>query len=692
MDYSLQNLNRIGKLDTLAFQEFVEKLNLIGLEIDDIRSEKLSTNLVLENIDISFKIPANREDLLTEVFFIEEISSIFLFKTFQIWEYLKKNYTFILKQKYNQYNDHSIIYIQSEKKNVITYLVKIENCQLKSSPLWLIEKLKSFQLKSDNILNDIFTLVFYEWGQNINLLNLKNSYSDTLNNFEISYLMKKESYLDSSNNNLILYPGTIVLKLKNENKIISFLGNKNKTFLNENDSSFFLEATFYDIHKNSLLLNTLNTKISLKYLRQSFLENLKYSFQRILTLLEVLTSAKISNIVYRTKDENYNLDTIKILKVKKQSFINFLQISVPDILIFQKATLELVCETKKEYFFKIPLHRQDLVREIDIIEEYSRFIGYKNFQEISPSKSIVYTKNLFRPKTFVKNFFLNYGFNEIITNPINDYLNKNNFSILINNPLNNELSALRRSLIPKLLKVFEVNSRSSYSRKNFFEIGRTFKIIEKKVIEEDKLSGIFQLDVNKNSKKNFTEWFVAKGFIESFLSNFGYKNLEIQTVKKTISYFHPRKSILLKSNNKVLGIFGELSPILVKEQYSHVQGPIYMFELNVNYLKEWQINKKVTVFKEYSKFPSITKDLSLIINKDVNFNSLKNFIFSESLYLKQVIIFDIYFDENLLNKINITIRLEFQSDSETLKNDFIENEIEKIKSLIIDKYQLSIRI
>lgn len=692
MDYSLQNLNRIGKLDTLTFQDFIEKLNLIGLEIDHISSERSSTNGVLENIQISFKIPANREDLLTEIFFLQEISSIFLFQIFQLWEYLKKDYTFILKQKYNQYNHHSIIYIQSEKKDVITYLVKIENIQLKSSPLWLIEKLKSFQLKSENIITDIFTLVFYEWGQNINLLNLTNPSVDILDSFEISYLMNNESYFDSNNTHVVLYPGTIVLKLKKENKIISFLGNKNEMFLTGNSSSFFLEATFYDIHKNVLLLNTLNTKISLKYLRQSFLENLKYSFQRILTLLEVLASATISNTVYKTKEENVPFNQTKILKVKKQSFINFLQISVPDILIFQKARLELVCETNKEYFFKIPLHRQDLVREIDILEEYSRFIGYKNFQEISPSKSIVYTKNLFRPKTFLKMFFLNYGFNEIITNPINDYLNKNNFSILINNPLNNELSALRRSLIPKLLKVFEVNSRSSYSRKNFFEIGRTFKIIGQKVIEEDKISGIFQLGINKNSKKNFTEWFIAKGFIESFLSNFGYKNLEIQTVKKTISYFHPRKSILVKSNNKVLGIFGEMNPILVKDQYSHVQGAIYMFELNVNYLKEWQINKKVTLFKEYSKFPSITKDLSLVVNKDVNFTSLKNFLFSNSIYLKQVVIFDIYFDESLFNNINITIRLEFQSDSETLKNELIENEIEKLKLLIINQYELTIRI
>jgi phenylalanyl-tRNA synthetase beta subunit len=80
------------------------------------------------------------------------------------------------------------------------------------------------------------------------------------------------------------------------------------------------------------------------------------------------------------------------------------------------------------------------------------------------------------------------------------------------------------------------------------------------------------------------------------------------------------------------------------------------------------------------------------VNKDVNFTSLKNFVFSNSIYLKQVIIFDIYFDESLFNNINITIRLEFQSDSETLKNELIENEIEKLRLLIINQYELTIRI
>jgi phenylalanyl-tRNA synthetase beta chain len=698
MDYSLQNLNRIGKLNNLTFQDFVEKLNLIGLEVDKITYEKVSTNRSFDNIQVSLKIPANREDLLNEIFFVKELSAIFLFSLFEIWENVKQKYSFLLKQKYTYYNDYSVVYIHSQKKNVVTYLLKVENVDLSPSPLWLTEKLLSLNLTSTNILNDIFALVFYEWGQNINLLKRQYLSDEDSENIELTCLEKNESFFNSDQNQLLLYPGTIALKLKKENEIISFVGNQKKNieevFLKENQNlpSFFLEGTFYDIHKNQLFLSTAKTKISLKYLRQCFLKNFKYSFQRILTLLEILTSCTISNVVYRTLEEKCDLDTTKILKVKKQSFLDFLQISSPESIIFQKASLQIVCETKKEYYFKIPVHRQDLLREVDILEEYSRFIGYKNFQEISPFKSVIYRKSLFRSKNFVKNFFLSYGFNEVITNPINDYVNKNDFSVVINNPLNTELSTLRRSLIPKLLTVFEANSRSYYSRKNFFEIGRTFKQINGKVIEEDKLSGIFQISTNKNFKKNFSDWFSAKGFIESFLFNFGYQDIEIQNVKKSIRYFHPKRSVMLISGKKVIGIFGEINPILFQETYSHVQGSVYLFEFNMNYLKEWQLTKKVSLFKESSKYPSITKDLSLTINKEVNFNSLKSFLLLQSVFLKQVVIFDIYYDENFINKINIGIRFEFQSTTETLTNEFIEIELEKIKLLILKKYDLTIRI
>ena len=686
MDYSLQRLNKNLKLNDLNLSKFVEKLNLIGIEVDNITDQKLCSNVFTDDIIVTLKIPANREDLLNEKFFLQEISTIFLLEIYYTWEKLKEKYFFLLRKKYYDYNDLKIILLPSKIKHVVKYVIGIENALIKSSPLWLQNKLMLSSVGPVNNITDILNLVCSEWGQTLNIFLFKNNSVEIIKNFEIQCLQKNEIYIDSTQQEIELSVGTIVLKDIILNKIISVIGIINSTFKldkNNEQGSFLLEATFYDIHLNPLFLNTLNTKISLKYLRRACLQTFKFSFQRILTLLELLSECKILPYKYFTESENKNLETTKILSLKKKNLFNFLKIKNPNSLLFQQAGLNIICETSTDYFFKLPIYRHDLTREIDLIEEYSRFVGYKNFNEILPKKDVNYTKSLFRQKYFIKNFFLNQGFYEIISNPISDFENQNQFSVTINNPLNKELSTLRRSLIPKLLEIFKTNSRSSYFRTNFFEFGRTFKLINNRIIEQDKLSGIFQLPILTTNKS--LDWFIAKGFIESFLKNFYSLNIKYQSINVKNHFFHPTRSIVFYANDKLLGIFGEINPILRKEQYSHLRRPIYVFEFNSNYFKDWKLTSPINIVEEYSKYPLIIKDLSILISKDINVDKLKEFIFSQSNFLKNITFFDIYFDEKFGEKVNLGIRLEFQSITQTLTNDFIEDEIEQLKRLIEKK-------
>jgi phenylalanyl-tRNA synthetase beta chain len=584
MDYSLQNLNKNLKLNDLSLSKFVEKLNLIGIEVDDIFYEKLSTNIFVDNIVIVLKIPANREDLLNEKFFLTEISTIFLLEIYQTWEKLKQNYFFLLRQKYLASKNYKTSFLPSTTSSIIKYLIAIENAKIKSSPLWIQNKLGLFGKISVNNITDILNLVGAEWGQMLNVFLMKDHGVEILNNFRIESLQEKIIYMDENQQTILLNPGTIVLKDIISNKIISVVGIIHSSFQlveNQQVASFFLEATFYDIHVNPLLLTTLNTKISLKYLRRACLQTFKFSFQRILTLLELLTKCNILPYKYCTAQQTDSFEFTKILSLKKKNLANFLNIKTPNSVLFQQAGLPIICETAKEYFFKLPIYRHDLAREIDLIEEYSRFVGYKNFVEILPVKNVQYTKSLFRQKYFIKNFFLNHGFYESINNPISDFEHEKDSSIRITNPLNNELSTLRRSLIPKLLEVFELNSRLSYVRTNFFEFGRTFKQNNQQIIEQDKLSGIFQLPSITNTKNSFSDWFIAKGFIETFLKSFRYLQIQSKPISSTNIFFHPTRSILFYWNNKILGIFGEINPILRKEKYSHLRRPIYLFELNI---------------------------------------------------------------------------------------------------------------
>ena len=98
MEYSLQHLNKTAQLQNVTLNNFVETLNLIGLEVDDILPDISVDKVNLTDIKLELKIPANRDDLLNENILIEELSTIFLFKIYKTWDYLQEKYFFLLKK------------------------------------------------------------------------------------------------------------------------------------------------------------------------------------------------------------------------------------------------------------------------------------------------------------------------------------------------------------------------------------------------------------------------------------------------------------------------------------------------------------------------------------------------------------------------------------------------------------------
>ena len=109
-------------------------------------------------------------------------------------------------------------------------------------------------------------------------------------------------------------------------------------------------------------------------------------------------------------------------------------------------------------------------------------------------------------------------------------------------------------------------------------------------------------------------------------------------------------------------------------------------------VKNYKMKTEIKVASEYSKYPSIFKDLSFLIDKKVNFTQLKKEIEKSTKNLKKLNFFNVYFDESFLKEIiNIVIRLEFKSENETLTNEFIEEEIINIKEKLKELYKVEFR-
>ena len=682
MQYSLQQLNKIANLKELKINDVIDKLNLIGLEVDEIFNEKLENNKYVDNTRLLIAIPSNREDLLNENFFLEELANIFNFQMIFFWKKMKSHYKFLLNQKTEKKIEYKNLKLTSSLTSFSTYIIHLENFQETKTPGWISKKLKNGGLEvSDALLENLINLNILEWGQNTNLLNSNGT------EFQLIRLSESEELITADDNQCLLEKGTIVLK-DNDNKIVSVLGLLNLKQTIKNSNSFYLEFTFYDIHQNNLNLKTINTNLSYRYLRRLFLTSFKISIQRLLTLLEIYANTTVSAVDKVISSDMLTVKSNKILYLKKNSAKKILNLDRYDLDIFLQAGFKVVGKTNNKLYFSIPSCRNDINREIDLIEEYSRFIGYKNFNKIKPVKQLKYSKNSQKSLNIIKQFFLNYGFNEILTNSIYDNLKREKESISITNPLNNELAILRTSLLPNLIKTFEINLRSNVNNQKFFEIGRVFKKYNAKILEQDKISGIFNLDIQKNNTNAFLEYFQAKGLIENLLQNFDYKNLEFVKISKNLDYYHPTRSFFVKSNGVILGTFGEISPYY--EKLGNLKQKIYLFEFNLNSFQNWRTNATIISYANYSKYPSITKDLSIEINKNVNFKQLKTTLIEDINYLQSVSFFDVYYDGKKENLVNLSIRLKFQSENETLLTEIVEAEVEKVTKNLKQKFEINI--
>jgi phenylalanyl-tRNA synthetase beta chain len=683
MQYSLQALNKNSILDNFRLTDIIETLNLIGFEVDEIFEEK-------NNIIFVLKIPANREDLLSEEYFLKELIHLFSLSPFSLWKSIKKKYFGTLKYTYTNYKNIPNFEVTSSLKNILMYNIEIDNFKNFISPIWLQEKIQDFGYESQKNILDLTTLMNIEWGQSIQLY----SSNQEKIGFELTQLDKDKNIIDSKGNMILIPKNSIVVK-NDSQEIINCLGYPFPSFFIQNEK-LLCQAIFYDIDQNLLELNSINTKLSFRYLRKFFLSSFRISFQRFLSLLLILTKEEnISIKKYSFGNMLKELKKEKIIKLKKKSSSTFLNLKEYNEGIFQKIGIPVVCKTSTDFYFQIPENRKDLVREIDLIEEYSRFIGYKNFSEIKPRKENIISTSKEKRYTFLTKFFISFGFYEIITSSIDENKKERKKSILLTNPLNNDFFLLRSELTSKIFQIFQLNFTTQGIITNFFEIGRIFKKVENNIIEEDHFCTIFQSFFEEKrigEKDSSLDFFKNKGFIENFLFFFGYKDVEFEVLKNQNNYYHPRRSFLIKKDGIILGLFGEIHPSL-----NEFKKPVYFLELNTTYFKDGYLKSKINIVKEISKYPSIIKDLSFTISSNVSFVDIKTSLLNQIQNLKSFSFFDIYFSSSLPKvasllkhgNLKIGIRLEFQSFVETLTSLQIENELQKVKKILQNEFQVN---
>ena len=576
--------------------------------------------------------------------------------------------------------------------------VIIDNISISESPDWLKRRLISIGERPINNLVDITNYVMFEIGQPLHAFDL-----DKINEEKIYVRNSKkgEEIKTLDGNKRILDSHSIVIA---DNKsaigLAGIMGGKNSE-IDIKTNSIFLESANFNpsIIRNTSKLLSLQTEASIRFERNLNPELTIYGLSRALDLILEICGGKTRSGIL----DNYNNKVIrKTIILDKKRLCKILGLEIDNEIISK--TLNSLNfsydfdKLKDIWKVETPFWRSDITLPEDLYEEIARIVGYDSIplKFISGEIPKWEPNKLFEYKNTLTDLLVGSGMYETISYSaiseemlgiLPDYVN-NRKNISITNPISNEHAYLRKSLIPSIIMTASRNTNNWKKPIRIFETGNVFFQSEEKIQEQSYSAGLLT-GVSENSHWDITprevDYFDGKGIIDYLSSKLRFNyflspyNDAIYTKGKSVR-IHDTK------NEITFGYLGMISEDMI-EKLNFNTSSVVIFEL---FLEELYKSSNDLIYKDFSQFPLAHRDLSLLIDTNVNFEDIKNIVLSEK-FVIDCNVFDVYKGENLPEgKMGIAVRIFYQSNEGTLSWKNLQ-QIEK-KILIQFEKKLGIKI
>lgn len=706
MQISLKWVNELVNIETVNLDYLIDKLTLGGFEVEEIFEIEFGKE---KTITLDISATANRSDSLSIQGISLEIAAL-LNKTLKICNYSTKNHSWF--EPIKNLSTNSL-----QKNDCLGFLtVSVENLITLTSPKWLKQKLISSGLTPENNFQDFQNYILLETGYPFEFYDLEKIQSKVNNSkFNLNLTIGKNNQKFLATNNIEYNLNDSTLLITADKFPISIGGViPNKIVECSNDTrSLLIEGSIFNaakIRQQSRILG-LRTDRSSRYEKALKNINLLDSFYKLISLLRIANPDLICKfctiaqpVTQKDRIIKLNFNNIKkVLGPTKESNKTVQKYISPNIITSSLERLNFNVEfnkTKNSWEVTIPnLRSDDIVREIDVIEEIGRLYGFDNFLTRLPTINKIGKKDLsYQTRKKLTNCLIHLGLNELVQYSLvneKEYL-KNEIKLI--NPLVRDYANLRSSLLPNLLKSIQKNNKQGNSIFEGFEYGHVFsKTNLNSIHETEKIAGVFggfQIKENWSETPKSFDWFEAKGKIEQL-----FKKLNIvpywesyQPIKEK-KILHPyRSAALFLNNEKKLGIFGQIHPIMAKKL--NISPNLYLFEFDFELIQNQIKRNKLSIYHNYSTYPKTIKDLSFIIHKNNSFKEIQKILYlNGSQFLTEINLLDKYYGTNIPdNHISLCLQFVFQSNETTLQNKKIENIMEHLKVVLKTKFDATIRI
>ena len=562
----------------------------------------------------------------------------------------------------------------------------ISNIVVKDSPAWLQNRLKSIGLSPINNIVDATNYVLHDLGQPLHAFD-----ADKINGNKINIKTVKSGtkFVTLDGVERILHHDDLMICDQDKPLCIAGVFGGENSGISESTSSIFLESAYFNpisIRKTAKR-HALNTDASFRFERGIDPNITKYALKRAALLITEIAGGKISSDlideypnkiedpqVFLSFDKTNKLIGQEIPKEKIKSILSALEIKVNNV-------------TETGLGLTIPAYRNDVQREVDVIEEILRVYGYNNIGITNKLNASISNTSKFenhKIENIVANQLVGQGFHEIMTNSLTTDKYKliskqldpdNNVKIL--NPLSNDLSIMRQSLIFSGLETLAFNINRQQLDLKLFEFGKTYHNFDERKEEFNHLSILLtgnKSEKSWNSNKTEVDYFYLKGIVKAVLDRLGIKKFKSFPLSNDIL----NEGQQLNVGKHSIVEFGSLKTIALTP--FGISQKVFCANFNWDNLIK-VINQNTIKFKDISKYPEVKRDLSLLIDEEITFENLYKLAKqTENNYLKDVNLFDVYTGDKLAKgKKSYAISFTLQDNKQTLKDSQIDKIMLKIQ-------------
>lgn len=555
----------------------------------------------------------------------------------------------------------------------------ISGVKITPSPLWLKRRLEASGVRAINNVVDITNYVMLETGQPLHAFDL-NLLSG--NKIIVRKADGSENITTLDGVERALDKDTLIIADSGKPLAIAGVMGGKGSEVTEATTDILLESAYFKpavVRRTAKRLG-LHTESSHRFERGVDPNGVLHASALAARLIIELAGGKASSTPQDRYTKKINPVNIEMRLSRAKSILG-MDLNA-DLVVDGFKRLQFDVEKVDDDMIKVapPTFRVDLTREIDLIEEVARLIGYNNipitYPKVEAQAGEKDKKGLLEDK--IRGLLTGLGFYETITysflspKAISPFLPNWGDPIKLRNPISEEQSAMRTIAIPSLLEVVARNLNHSNENLRFFEIGRVFPYYNDRDNKEERtvVSGIMHgLRYGKtwNLSADELDFFDVKGVVENLLDGLGI-SATFAPPGEAVQHLHPGKAAIVNVDGLDVGIVGELHPDVMTAL--DIKGKAYVFEIEVKPLME---ATRAVSFAHIPRFPAVSRDVAVVVDNDVPAERVCKAIKDVDPLITDVYLFDHYKGKHIPEgKKSLAYSYRYQAMDRTLMEEEVK--------------------